>query len=116
MNGVSGFIVGPRGSVSFNVAGVRGGGKQVEVKASVLPKVTADPPTIPVSPVTNGKHLSGLELADTEYGIPGQVDILLQGRSLARWSSMAGVSIPPERRQRSNVLWIVTEWKSERRT
>ena len=50
------------------------------MKTSVLPKVTADLPTIPVSPVTKWKHLSGLELADPNYGTPAQVDILLGGK------------------------------------
>ena len=49
------------------------------MEASVVPKVTADLPTIPVSPVTQRKHLSGLELADPDYGTPARVDILLGG-------------------------------------
>ena len=49
------------------------------MEASVLPKVTADLPTIPVSPVTQWKHLSGLEFADPDYGTPARVDILLGG-------------------------------------
>ena len=52
-------------------------GKKIEVQASVLPKVTADLPTIPVTPVTQWTHLSGLELADPDYGTPAQVYILL---------------------------------------
>ena len=79
INGVAGCSVRPKGTVSFKVAGVRGGGKQIEVEASVLPKVTADLPTIPVSPVTQWKHLSGLELADPDYRTPARVDILLRG-------------------------------------
>ena len=70
IKGVAGYDIRPRGTVSFKVAGVRGGGKQIEVEASVLPKVTADLPTIPVSPVAQWKHLSGLELADPDYGTP----------------------------------------------
>ena len=80
INGVAGYNIRPRGTVSFKVAGVQGGGKQIEVEASVLPKVTADLPTIPVSPVTQWKHLSGLELADPDYGTPARVDILLGGK------------------------------------
>ena len=52
--------------MGFKVAGVRGGGKRIKVEAPVLPKITADLPTIPVSPDTNWKHLCGLELADPE--------------------------------------------------
>ena len=79
IDGVAGCNVRPRGTVSFKVAGIRGGGKQIEVEASVLPKVTSDLPTIPVSPVTQWKHLSGLEFADPDYGTPARVDILLGG-------------------------------------
>ena len=40
INGVAGCSVRPKGTVSFKVAAVRGGRKQIEVEASVLPKVT----------------------------------------------------------------------------
>ena len=55
INGVAGIDVRPRGTVSFKVAGVQSGGKQIEIEASVLPKVTVDLPTLPVSPVTRWK-------------------------------------------------------------
>ena len=41
-------------------------GKQIEVKASIIPKVTDDLPTVPVSPVTQCMHLSSLKLADPD--------------------------------------------------
>ena len=53
-------------------------GKQIEVGASVLLMVTTDLPTIHDTSV-NWKHLSGLELADSDYRTPGQVNILLGG-------------------------------------
>ena len=84
INGVAGIDVRPRGTVSFKVAGVRNGGRQIEVQASVLPKVTADLPTLPVSPVTHWKHLSGLEFADPDYGTPARVDILLGGKVFSK--------------------------------
>ena len=80
INVVAGLSVRPRGTVSFKVAGVRGGGKQIEVEASILRKVTVDLPTIPVSPVTQWKRLSGLELADPDSGTPAGVGILLGGK------------------------------------
>ena len=46
INGVAGFIVHLRGTVHFKVTRVRRGEKQIEVEASVLPKVTADLHTI----------------------------------------------------------------------
>ena len=74
----------PRGTVGFKVAGVQRGGKQIEVQASVLPKVTADLPTVPVSSVTRWKHLSDLEFGDPDYGTPARVDILLGGKVFSK--------------------------------
>ena len=57
------------------------------MEASVLPKVpkvTADLPTNPVSPVTTWKHLSGLEFADPNYRTPAHVDILLGGKVFSK--------------------------------
>ena len=53
--------------MNFKIAGVKSGGKQIQVEASVLPKVTADLPAIPAASVTNWKHLSGMKLADPDY-------------------------------------------------
>ena len=84
INRVAGVDVRPRGTVSFSVVRVRSGGKQIEVEASVLPKVTADLPTLPVSPVTKWKHLSDPEFADLDYGSPAWVDILLGGKVFSK--------------------------------
>ena len=84
INGVAGFNVRPKGTVEFKVAGTRSGGKEIDVEASVLPRVTADLPTVPVSPVTGWKHLAGLELADPDYGVPARIDILLGGKVFSR--------------------------------
>ena len=84
INGVAGTDVRPRGTVSFKVAGVRSGGRQIEVEASVLPKVTADLPMLPVSLVTKWKHLSDLEFADLDYGTLAWVDILLGGKVFSK--------------------------------
>ena len=81
--------------MKFKVAGVRGEGKPIKVEASVLPKVTDDLPTVPVSPVTRWKHLSELELADPDYEVPEGVDILLGAKVFSqavldgRWYSPA---------------------------
>ena len=50
------------------------------MEASVLPKVTVDLPTVPVSLVTKWKHLSDLEFRDPDYETWAQVDILLGGK------------------------------------
>ena len=65
--------------MNFKIAGVRSWGKQIEVEASVLPKVTAGIPTIPVASVTNSTHPSGLELVDPDYETPARMDILFGG-------------------------------------
>ena len=83
INGVAGVNVRPKGTVKFKVAGARGG-REIEVEASVLPKVTADLPTVPVSPVTEWKHLTGLELADPDYGVPARIDMLLGGKVFSK--------------------------------
>ena len=70
--------------MNFKIAGVRNGGKKIEVEASVLPKVTADLPTIPVASVSDWKHLLGLELADPDYETPALVDILLRGKVFSK--------------------------------
>ena len=67
-----------RGAVSFTLRHVQGGGKQIHVDgAFVLPKITTDMPISPVSTISKWKHLSGLELADPEFGTPARVDVLL---------------------------------------
>ena len=54
INCVAGIDVHPRGTVNFKVTGVRETckGDPIEVEASVLPRVTADLPTLPIAPVT----------------------------------------------------------------
>ena len=68
----------------FKVAGVRGGGKQIKVEAFVLPKVTANLPTVPVFLVTSWKHLLELEFAYPDYRIPAGIDILLGGKVFSK--------------------------------
>ena len=48
-----------------------------EVDAAVLPKITTELPTFPVSFSPSWKRLSGLRLADPNFGTPGRIDILL---------------------------------------
>ena len=51
--------------------------KEIPVSAIVVPKVTCDLPLSPVSFNPCWEHLSGLQLADPEFGKPGRVDLLL---------------------------------------
>ena len=55
----------------------RGDGESMEVEAIVLPKVTSDIPVHPVSYASDWHHLSGIQLADPDFGTPGSVDVLL---------------------------------------
>ena len=59
-------------------------GRQIEVETSVLSEVNADLSTLPVSLVTKWKHHLDLEFADSDYGTPAQVDILLGGKVFNR--------------------------------
>ena len=52
-------------------------GPRWEVEAAVLPEITTKLPAVPVSFDTNWRHLSGLHLADQEFGVPGFIDVLL---------------------------------------
>ena len=63
--------------VHFNVAPRWSSTKQFQVEAIVLPKVTADLPLRPVAFDDHWQHLSGLCLADPDFGTPSNIDILL---------------------------------------
>ena len=66
------------GVVSFTVSHMYTKGKQIHVlDALALPKVTTDMPASPVDSISQWKHLTGLDLADPEFGTPGRVDVLL---------------------------------------
>ena len=97
ISGVAGFNVRPRGTVKIKVAGGRGGGKPIEVEASVLPRATNDLPKVPVFPVTRWKHLSNLELADPDHGVPAGVDILLRGKVFSSKVVLHGRRYSPAR-------------------
>ena len=51
--------------------------KSIQVEAIVLPKVMSDLPLHPVSFGCNLHHLSGICLADPDFGSPSKVDLLL---------------------------------------
>ena len=52
-------------------------GPHWDVEAVVLPRITTDLPTSPVSFNKRCKYLSGLRLVDLEFNIPGHIDVLL---------------------------------------
>lgn len=53
------------------------GGDKIALSAVVMPKVTCDLPLSPIPFNSRWKHLSGLTLADPEFGNPGRIDLLL---------------------------------------
>ena len=63
--------------VWFGVAPVWIPDKVLEVEAVILPKVTCDLPLHPVALDRKWHHLSGIRLADPDFGSPGKIDILL---------------------------------------
>ena len=59
-------------------ATVRGVGLQIPAKkAFVLSKVCMDMQVSPVDSISQWKHLTGVDLADLEFGMPGRIDVLL---------------------------------------
>ena len=66
-----------RGMVRFNVTHFDGKGKAIPVDAVVLSTVTTDLPIQPVAYDQHWKHLTGLRLADPDFGKPGRIDVLL---------------------------------------
>ena len=67
----------PRGIVHFGVTQVNGKGKSLNVDAIVLPKITSNVPTQPVTLDPKWNHLLRIQLADPEFGKPGSIDVLL---------------------------------------
>ena len=74
----------PRGLVDIKVTDVHQKGKVHPVHALVLSKITSSTPACPVLEQQNWSHLTGLSLADPDYGSPGSVDLLL-GVDIFSW-------------------------------
>ncbi len=63
--------------VRFSVAPTRSYTSLLEVNAIVLPRVTADLPLQPVAFQESWRHISGIQLADPDFGTSGAIDVLL---------------------------------------
>lgn len=50
---------------------------QISVPAVVIPRVTCDLPLQPINRKSSWTHLSGIQLADPEFGQPDKIDLLL---------------------------------------
>jgi len=79
ISGIGGNLspLSPRGAVDFRITSLKSGGRRFPVQAIVLRKVTSDLPSSPTPLNDKWKHLSGLELADPDFGTPGTIDLLL---------------------------------------
>ena len=62
---------------SFNISPVKSPDKKFTISAIVVPHVTCDLPLQPVHYESTWTHLSGLPLADPDFGSPGPIDLLL---------------------------------------
>ena len=62
---------------SFQISTLNGPGKDFDVSAVVIPRVTGHLPTSPPPPESRWRHIEGLQLADPTYWQPGSVDLLL---------------------------------------
>ena len=98
MSGIGGETIQlpSHGSVSFKVKSTRPGGITLNINALILRKITSNIPSCPVAFNHHWKHLSGLSLADPDFGKPGSVDILLGGDIYAR-TMLYGRRIGPSR-------------------
>ena len=66
-----------KGLVNIQVTDTHQTGKFHAVQALVLPEIMTSTPAYPVSGQRCWNHLTGLSLADPDYGTPGLVDVLL---------------------------------------
>ena len=73
-----------RGVTNFSITRPDDKGKIVPVEALILSKITSNLPLHPVSWDSKWKHLDGLQLADPEFGTPGNVDLLLGADTFSR--------------------------------
>ena len=65
------------GIVSFHITRPDHDGKVLSIKALILPKITSKLPLHPVSLHHKFEHLVDLLLADSDFGTPGRIDLLL---------------------------------------
>ena len=80
------------------------------MEAIVLPKVTSDMPSRSVPFSKKWKHLVGLPLADSDFGVPRSVDILLGGDVFSRVVIQGPVLGPPGTPSKINTCfgWALT--------
>ena len=62
---------------TFSIVTSHPPGEDIEITAIVVPRVTCDLPLKTVTFDLSWKHLSDIQLADPDFGLPGRVDLLL---------------------------------------
>ena len=63
--------------VQFQISSIQPGGRNIDIIAIVVPRVTCDLPMSPITFQTDWTHLTDLPLADPGFTQPGRIDILL---------------------------------------
>ena len=66
-----------KASTNFHISPIQSPNDKIAVTAVVVPKVTCELPHHHIPFDSQWSHLSDLELADPEFGTPGQIDVLL---------------------------------------
>ena len=64
-------------TVSFDISPTSCKDDKINVSAVAVPRVTSDLPLQPIPLNATWSHLSGLPLADPDFGRPGRIDVLL---------------------------------------
>ena len=79
ISGVAGLMrTSPIQSITnFNIVTIGQSKERIGITAIVVPRVTCDLPLQPVTFDLNWNHLSDVQLADPDFGIPSKVDLLL---------------------------------------
>ena len=84
ISGVAGFVRNSSHPItSFQVSSLQDPCKRFPVTAVIVSHVTSDLPLQPIPLNQTWNHLSGLQLADPNFGSPGKIDLLLGVEILA---------------------------------
>ena len=75
ISGITGHS-GSRGTVNFKVSPRSCRAEVMAVEALFLPKVTTNVPSTSVSFYNNWKHFSNIQLADPDFGTPGNINLI----------------------------------------
>lgn len=79
ISGIAGLTSNPstRSITSFRISSTHSRSKKFDVTAMIVSQVTCDLPLHSMPSSAGWEHLSGIRLADPEFGTPGRIDLLL---------------------------------------